>query len=198
MRPVEQTGHEATNSPEFDRRSQAIFDNAFEFFGTLDVKGRIVTLSGRLFERANTNTKLLVGQHFSETVFWQSSENTARQVEKAVTDAIAGTCSKLPLDFRVSADEKVPVELQLQAIKSGDSIDEIFVFARALPTVKITGLENEELLRAAENAGIGLWFWDIKDSRIYATPSCNGLLGLPASEPVTFESFLTVVNTEDR
>jgi PAS domain S-box-containing protein len=198
MHPVEQTGHDATTSPEFDRRSQAIFDNAFEFFGTLDVTGRIVTLSGRLFERANTNTKLLVGQHFSETVFWQSSENTARVVEKAVTDAVAGTCSTLLVDFRVSADEKVPVELHLQALKAADSIDEIFVFARALPAVKVTGLQNEELLRAAENAGIGLWFWDIKDSRIYATPSCNGLLGLPTSEPVTFESFLTVVHADDR
>jgi PAS domain S-box-containing protein len=198
MRPVELTGHEATDSPEFDRRSQAIFDNAFEFFGTLDLTGRVVALSGRLFERANTNTKLLVGQHFSETVFWQSSEDTARQVDKAVTDAVAGKCSNLLVDFRVSADEKVPVELHLQALKTPDSIDEIFVFARALPAVKIHGLENEQLLRAAENAGIGLWFWDIQDSRIYATPSCNGLLGLPPSEPVTFESFLTVVHPEDR
>src|SRR4030095_4701205 len=43
-----------------------------------------------------------------------------------------------------------------------------------------------------------LWFWDIADSRIYATPSCNELLGLPAYEPMTFESFLTVVHPEDR
>lgn len=100
MRPVELTGTEATNSPEFDRRSQAIFDTAFEFFGTLDLTGRVVELSGRLFERANTNTKLLVGQHFSETVFWQSSEDTARQVDKAVTDAVAGKCSNLLVDFR--------------------------------------------------------------------------------------------------
>jgi PAS domain S-box-containing protein len=201
MRPIEQTGPEAANSPAFDRRSQAIFDNAFEFFGTLDVAGRVVALNGRLFERANTNTKLLIGQHFSETVFWQSSEDTAKLVDKAVADAAAGKCSDLLVDFRVSADEKVPVHLQLQALREAESTQEIFVFARTLPrgsSGKPHGVENEQLLRAAENAGIGLWFWDIKDSRIYATPSCNELLGLSASEPITFESCLTVVHPDDR
>ncbi len=201
MCPVEKTGSAPSNSPDFDRRSKAIFDKAFEFFGTLDFAGRVVALSGRLFERANSNTKLLVGQHFSETVFWQSSENSARLVDKAVTDAIAGNCSSLHVDFRVSAEEKVPVELQFQAVKGPHSADEIFVFARELPkndTGKLDGLEKWQLLRAAENGGIGLWFWDIQPSRIYSTPSCNELLGLPVSESVTFESFLTVVHADDR
>ncbi len=201
MYPVEKTGSEPSNSSDFDRRSKAIFDSAFEFFGTLDLAGRVLALSGRLFERANSNTRLLVGQHFSETVFWQSSENTARLVDKAVTDAVAGNCSRLLVDFRVSADEKVPVELQFQALKGLQSADEIFVFARALPkndTGKLDGLDKWQLLQAAENGGIGLWFWDIQDSRIYATPSVNELLGLPVPEPVTFESFLTVIHPDDR
>src|SRR5687768_13109768 len=112
MHPVEKTGTES----DFDSRSKAIFDNAFEFFGTLDVNGRIRALTGRLFDRANTKTNLLVDQLFSETVFWQSSENTAKSVEKAVSDAAAGTASNLLVDFRVSAEEKVPVELQLQPL----------------------------------------------------------------------------------
>ena len=201
MRPVEKSGPPSTGSTGFDRRSQAIFDNAFEFFGTLDSAGQVLGLNGRLFERTNTNTKLLVGQHFSETVFWQSSENTARLVDSAVTEAASGNNSTLVVDFRVSADEKVPVELHLQPLRGSDATDEIFVYAHALPEKDPSahqGLENEQLLRAAESAGIGLWFWDIKDGRIYATPSCNELLGLPAHDPITFESFLAVVHPEDR
>src|SRR5688572_5177745 len=101
MRPVEKTGLGSTESADFDRRSLAVFEKSFEFFGTLDQEGRILSLSGRLFERTNTNTSLLEGQLFSETVFWQSSENTARLVGKAVADAAAGESATLLVDFRV-------------------------------------------------------------------------------------------------
>ena len=184
----------------FDSKTQAIFANAFDFFGTLDAAGHIVSLSGRIIDKTNANADMLRGQRFSETVFWQSSENTARLVDKAASEAAEGKRSALLVDFRVSADEKVPVELSFQPLeKVGD--DQIFVFARCLPekdASELPGAENEQLLRAAENADIGLWFWDIETSKIYSTPRCNELLGLPAYEPMTFETFLTVVHPEDR
>jgi PAS domain S-box-containing protein len=183
----------------FDPRSKAIFETAFDFYGTLDGKGHILSLSGKIFEKTNANAEMLRGQPFSETVFWQSSENTARLVDKAVSDASRGVDASLLVDFRVSADEKVPVELRLQPLT--DNGGEIFVFARALQdkdATQLRGGENEQLLRAAENADIGLWFWDIDASKIYSTPRCNELLGLPTYEPVTFESFLTVVHPDDR
>ena len=201
MRPVEKTGLESADPAGFDPRSLAIFDKNFEFFGTLDASGHVQALKGRLFEKANTKTKLLRGQLFSETVFWQSSENTARLVAKAVADAAAGESSSVLVDFRVSAEEKIPVELQFQPLTIPEPSREIFVCARLIPEREPDSsqeAENEQLLRAAENAGIGLWFWDIERSRIYATPSCNELLGLPAYDPVTFESFMTVVHPDDR
>lgn len=190
----------ATGAPEFDARTRLVFDSAFDFFGTLNLKGQVIELRGRLFDRTNTNVELLVGQCFSDTVFWQSSENTARQVNGAVTTAAAGNDSQLSVHFRVSADEKVPIELRFQPLRSSDE-DQIFVYARCLPEKDPTALheiEREQLLRAAENAGIGLWHWDIDGSKIYSTPRCNELLGLPAFDAVTFESFLTVVHPEDR
>ena len=201
MLPAE-TGPASRPPAAFDPRSLAIFDNTFEFFGLLDPAGRIIMLSGRLFDRAHTNPHLLVGQRFSETVFWQSSENTARLVGTAVADAAKGQNSDLLLDFRISADEKIPIELQLQLLTgSRDTKTEIFVSARALREIspaKGLAAENEQLLRAAENSGIGLWFWDIRNERIYSTPSCNELLGFPPYDPITFESFLAVVHAEDR
>ena len=201
MRPVEKAAA-GNDHPEtgINSRTRAILESAFDFYGTLDAGGRILSLEGRIFQRTNTNTALLVSQHFSETVFWQSSENTARLVDKAVDDAVAGKHSKIVVDFRISAEEKLPVELQLQLID--DSTEkELFVFGRALVEKEVppgNAIESELLLRTADNAGIGLWFWDIDDSKIYSTATCNELLGLPSYEPVTFESFLTVVHPDDR
>ena len=201
MRSVESTSSkpdhpERDQAADFDIRSRAIFENTFDFFGTLDPAGRIRMLNGRIFQRTNTNTNLLVGQHFPETVFWQSSENTARLVEKAVNDAAKGRNSTLVVDFRISAEEKLPVEMQFQLL-----VDEIFVCGRIRPETDqfhVKDTENELLLRTAENAGIGLWFWDIDDAKIYSTATCNELLGLPSYDQVTFESFLTVVHPDDR
>jgi len=202
MQKVETTSP-ASGAAGFDPRSITIFDNAFEFFGLLDSNGRTLMMGGRLFDRANANAQLLVGQSFSETVFWQSSENTARLVGASVYDAVEGRNSSLVVDFRLSADEKVAVELQLQPLDSSGEVGDrqIFVSARAileLGTVSGHAAENDHLLRAAENSGIGLWFWDISEERIYSTPSCNALLGLPPYDAVTLESFLAVVHPEDR
>jgi len=201
MQPVELTGSDPLDRSGLDRRSMAIFEKTFDFFGTLDLSGRVLFLRGRLFDRANTNTNLLVGQRFWETVFWQSSENTARLVDKAIVDVAGGKDSNLLVDFRVSAEEKVPIDLRFQLLTIDDSTDEIFVCGRCLPvkgSTRDSAAETSQLLRAAENADIGLWFWDVTDAKIYSTPSCNELLGLPAHDPVTFESFLTVVHPDDR
>lgn len=186
---------------DFDLRSKAMLENVFDFFGTLDLDGRITNLDGRIFQRTGTNPGLLTGQPFSQTVFWQSSESTARLVEKAVADASSRTGADLVVDFRISAEEKVPVELQLRRFENTESVSEIFVCGRIRESAKDRpdkALENEMLLRTADNAGIGLWFWDIDDERIYSTATCNELLGLPAYEAVTFESFLTLVHPDDR
>ena len=205
MRPVEtaapgpnQPGND--QNPEMDSRVKAVFGNAFDFYGLLDAGGRIRALDGRIFHRTNTSPILLIGQHFPETVFWQSSEHTARLVDNAVNDAAAGKNARLIVDFRVSAEERVPVDLQVQPLDN-DGEPELFVFGSEVQEKSDTpgrDTENELLLRTAENAGIGLWFWDIEDSRIYSTATCNELLGLPSYEAVTFESFLTVVHPDDR
>ena len=184
----------------FDPTTAAILDSAFDFFGTLDSEGQIVQLNGRIFDKTNANADMLRGQHFSETVFWQSSETTARLVDKAVSEGLKGQDSTLLVDFRISAEEKVPVELRLQPLKVTDE-ERLFVYARCLPEKSPADtheIEKEQLLRAAENADIGLWFWDMEASKIYSTPRCNELLGLPAHEAVTFDSFLIVVHPEDR
>lgn len=185
-----------------DSDKERIFNNVFDFYGTLDGSGRVITLAGRIFESTNTDPELLVGQLFSQTVFWQSSENTARIFETSIEKAANGETSKLLLDFRVSSDEKVAVEINCQSLDSGTGPNRIFICGQ-----KITDRnaqfgrnknESEQLLFAVENAQIGLWYWDLVDHKIYATPRCNELFELPAYEIPTAESFRRAIHPEDR
>src|SRR5215470_4299931 len=95
--------------------TRTVFYNAFDFFGVLDGDGRVVELNGSIFEKASADPALLKGQIFSQTVFWQSSENTSKVLENAIHDAIVSGKSRGLLDFRISADKKIVVELSLLA-----------------------------------------------------------------------------------
>jgi PAS domain S-box-containing protein len=180
--------------------TDALFHSIFDFYGTLDLEGRVVRLAGRIFEKTNADPSLLVGQRFSETVFWQSSENTAAFLDRSVEQAAAGVPVDQTLDFRVSADEKLPVDIHLQRIESASG-GLIFFGAKAVRNATSTATQKrdtEQLLSAAENAEIGLWFWDFDENKIYSTPRCNELLGIPTYESLDYERFLEVVHPEDR
>ena len=182
----------------FDNQSRTIFQNVFAFFGTLTSEGFVLSLEGKVFERTTTDPQLLISQKFSETVYWQASEHTSEILENAVAEAAKGTHSKSLLDFRVSADAIIKIEFYLHPI----SDDGVIFFCAQEVTSREKEIEfykdsSERLLFAAENADIGLWFWDLPADKIYSTPKCNQLFELGSQEIFTFRKFLDVVHPED-
>src|SRR5437762_3505436 len=179
-----------------------IFSNIFDFYGTLDAEGRIISLSGSIFGQSKSDPELLVGQPFSETVYWQSSENTSRIVEDAISRSANGNSAKIIVDFRISADKKVAVEMLLQPLKCDGMPDCIFLTGQQVTKrqarVEYYKTEIEELLFAAENSEIGLWYWDLKQGNIYATPKCNELFDIPAYDKLTYERLIRAVHPEDK
>jgi PAS domain S-box len=176
-----------------------VFENVFDFFGTLDGAGRVLWLRGKIFNEVNVDPELLVEQKFSETVFWQSSENTAGLLEKAIEKSAGGTITKELLNFRISSDKKIAVEITLQPL-NGDG--RIFFSAQHVSEresrVEYYKQNIEELLFAAENAEIGLWYWDLANNKIFSTPKCNEIFDLPAYDILTYEKFIELVHPDDR
>lgn len=174
-----------------------VFDNAFDLYGRLDREGHILDLRGSIFEETSAEPQLQISQRFPDTIFWQSSEHNPKLIEKAIASAIKNGKSEITVDFRISADERRPLELMLMRMD-----DSLFVCARQIQVAGTTGLnirnESEQLLLAAENADIGLWFWDDADDRMYSTPRCNELFELPAYDELTYEKFIAAVHPDDR
>ncbi len=186
----------------FAEQYRTLFENLFDFFGTLDADGKVMHLSGNIFKTANMNPDLLTGQQFSQTVFWQSSVNTSKIFEKAVENAVKGEQSRLILDFRISADQKVAMEVYVQRLQGRADTIEVFVCGQTVSDrkgeIEHTEAASEQLLFAAENAEIGLWFWDYRENRIYSTPRCNELFQMPAYETLRYEDFRTTIHPDDR
>ncbi len=181
-----------------DSFSHTVFTNVFAFFGTLSSAGFVLSLEGKVFERTTTDPKLLIGQKFSETVYWQSAAHIPELVDKAISDAANGVKSKILLNFRISAAEIISIEFYLQPL---NDINEIFFCAQEVTErekeIEFHKKRGEQLLFAAENADVGLWFWDLSENTIFSTPKCNDFFEIPPHEIITFESFTKIVHPED-
>src|SRR5437899_2179232 len=59
--------------------------------------------------------------------------------------------------------------------------------------------ESEARMSLAANAAnLGLWFWNIRDDKLWVTEKWRALFGFTESEPVNFDRVLQVVHPEDR
>jgi PAS domain S-box-containing protein len=180
---------------------EPFFAELFDLYGTLDREGRVITVSGRIFELTSTDPELLAGQKFSETVFWQSSRNTPNTLNGAIARAAGGEKADIVIDFRAGVGKKIPLDISVLPYPGSDG-NTIFVCGRELSregeNVTQQSLESEQLLNAAENAEIGLWYWDFAADRIHSTRQCNELLGLPPYETLSLENVLGVIHPGDR
>ncbi len=190
----------------FDANSTAIFDRAFDLYGVLDSEGHILDLRGRIFNKTSAQPELLVRQPFAESVFWQTSEANVRAVEKAWSEAAAASSIRdedqsIRLDFRISADEKIPLELRFEPIQSENDERRVFVSARTSESSRLIDSfrkQSDQLVLAAEQADIGLWYWDHIRERLYSTPCCNEIFDIAAYEDLSYDKVLTVVHPDDR
>ena len=185
--------------PLLETEAREIFENVFVFCGTLSPEGYLLSLSGRIFDESLPDPDILIGQKFSETAYWQSSEFTAGALENAIAEAANGEKINTMLDFRINSKEKINIELHLQPVKEGK---EIFFCAKDITDlqkeIEFYKQRGEQLLYAAENSGIGLWFWDAAADTVYSTPRCNELFDLPPHEVLTLEAFFNSLDPEDR
>lgn len=192
-------------NPLIESVSDNIFRDVLEdisaFSGTMTVDGIILSLNGKVFERAEINPILLIGQKFSETVYWQADEVVPGLLDNAVEVVATGEKTKVLLSFRVSADETLKVDLYLYPFNQ-NGISQIFFSAQDV-TLREKEIEfykqrSEQFYYAAENAEIGLWFWDLKQGIIYSTPKCNEMFELGANEQITLHSIDHLLHPEDR
>jgi PAS domain S-box-containing protein len=186
-----------------EEQAQTIFSDIFSFFGALSPEGKVLSLFGNVFAKADVNPEILVGQIFAETVFWQASEHTPAQLFAAISEARSGKTSKAMLDFRVSASEKIIIELHIYPLFGArDELKKLFFCANEVTSrekeIAYYKEKSEHLLYAAENAEVGLWYWDLVKDIIYSTPKCNELFEVSPHDPMTFDAFLQILHPEDR
>ncbi len=190
----------------FDTQTIEIFDNLFSLYGTITPQGKVLALSGKIFEKTFLDPNLLIGQKLTETVFWQSSDQNYRMITDAVEAACKGIMSKTILEFRINKEEKRFIELNLcpffEENKVSRKIKHIFLCGTDVTArekeIEFYKRRSEQLLYAAESAEVGLWFWDLVEGKIFSTPKCNEFFYLSPYESIMYPDFLETVYPDDR
>lgn len=186
----------------FEKNLSEIHKEIFCFYGSMNPEGFLTSLDGSVFEETSIEPHLLIGQNFSETVFWQAAPHISGLLQKAIEEAGNGGKSRIHTDFRISAKKNISVDLTFVPAKNTENqAAEVLFYA-----LDVTDKENEirhykqqseQLLYAAESAEIGLWFWDLLNDQLTGTPKCNELYGLSAHDSLNFESFFRILHEED-
>ncbi|MGI8885147.1 MAG: ATP-binding protein [Pyrinomonadaceae bacterium] len=182
-----------------DKQLSGLFDEIFAFFGTISPNGSILSLTGNIFKNTAIEPEVLIGQKFSEAVFWQSSEQNVELINNALNEASNGNKAQALLKFRVNSTTKKLIELNFHPVSG---TDEIFFCAQDVTQrekeIEFYKLRSEQMLYAAESADIGLWFWDVIEDEIFSTPRFNEFFELAAHDLIDLDSFLKTLHPEDR
>ncbi len=182
-----------------DQQLSGLFQDLYAFYGTLSPNGSILSLDGTIFKETSVEPEVLVGQKFSDAVFWQSSEQNVELINNAVSAAAEGKKSRTLLNFRVNSTVKKLVEMSFFPL-SGE--EEIFYCAQDISQkekeIEFHKMRSEQILYAAESAEIGLWFWDVIEDKIFSTPRFNEFFEIPTHDLMDLDSFFKVLHPDDR
>ncbi len=178
-------------------------NNVFIFYGTIHKDGSLESIQGDLLSLVDVDKDLLIGQKFSELVFWQTDDINVENLKNALKSVQNREFAKVSLKFRVKSRQIKHINLNLSTKKNDDgTTDEIFFCATDITTlireVDFYKERSEHFLYSAESAGIGLWFWDLVKDEIFSTPKCNEIFDLDPHEIITYKYFLEVLHPDDR
>lgn len=187
----------------FELSFVSIYEEVFCFYGSMNPEGFLLSLKGSVFEETSIDSNLLIGQKFSETVFWQAAPHISGVLQSAIQEVAAnGSKAKLQLEFRVSAKKTITVDLSLKPnINEHGETAEIFFYALDITDKEKEARhfkqQSEQFLYAAESGEIGLWFWNLSEDQITGTPKWSEFYGLSPHTTLTSETFFELMHPED-
>lgn len=183
---------------------ESLFDDVFAFHGKLDDLGTVKDLGGKLFKEIGIDPSIFIGQNFVDLPFWQTDFTNIENFQTSLQSSKNGEISKAVFLFVSKEDFTRFLELRLFPI-SNESGKISGTFFCSNDISKVEDEKNffktrcNEYLFAAENACVGLWFWDQDKSDIYSTPMCRTLLDISSEEDeIPFTDLIEAIHPDDR
>ncbi len=176
--------------------------NVFYLYATLSSQGIIQDIGGKVFDEVEIEAQNLIGQRFSDLIFWQQNEATSQIIANSTKVAGEGKPLEIETHLRLNATTISTITATFNPTKDDQNqVNQIF-----FSSVDVTGYtkeidyfktQSDRFLFAAESAKVGLWFWDLDKEDIFTTPRCNEIFGYPPNKILLFEEFAKVFHPQD-
>ena len=178
------------------------FNGSFYFHAVLNPQGFISNINGKAFQDAEIEAELLIGQQFSDLIFWQHNDFTAELIANSLKLVSQGKPIEIDTTFRVNASTISDIKANFAPVfDSQNKVEQIVFFAVNITEYKKESefykKRSERFLFAAESAEVALWFRDLKTDEIFTTPRCNDLYGFAPDEIMNIEKFIEVIHPDD-
>ncbi len=183
-------------------RSDSMFKNVFAFYGTLNDELILTNVAGSILDSVETDAELLIGQHFAELNFWQTNSLNVVNLKNSLQAAVEKGFARTSLSFKINPKKFRYFELNVSVNTDQNNLFKDIFFCAFDVTKRVREVEfykerSEHFLYAADNAEIGLWFWDLKSREIFSTPRFNEFFGLSPHDIFNYDRFLKVLHPED-
>lgn len=179
-----------------------IFKNIFDFYGTINNEGNIKEIEGKLLDGNDIDNNSLIGKRFLDIYFLNKNSFNENTFNNILQNARQGNVSKITVKVLLDDLKNRTVELNFVPVDEGETDSDKIFFCANDVTGKEKEIEfykerSEHFLFAAENAGIGLWFWDLITGEIFTTPKFNQLFELQPYDIFKLEDFYKVLHPDD-
>lgn len=105
---------------------EAIFNNTFQFIGLLDTDGTVIDTNDTSLRAAGIDRKTVLGKKFWDTFWFQNSDETKRQIRKAVKQASSGQLFREDLKAQ-NADGEMWVDFSIKPVHNKDGKIEFLI-----------------------------------------------------------------------
>src|ERR1044072_8380397 len=158
----------------------ASHDQGFYLNGTLDPSGAIKELNGQGLTDSKLNGENLTGRDF----FFLAGEGPQRRsLEEALEKAAVGQAASVEVEFGEASKNAQRLKFTFTPINTETGeVKNMFFTAQdiGINNLKKNVYKNrsEQLLRAAETAAVGLFFWDLGGDDLVTTSTFNEFYGI--------------------
>jgi PAS domain S-box-containing protein len=137
-----------------ERRLRSIFEGSFQFFGLLDIEGRVLEANRTALESAGLELADVVGRPFWETRWWSVSEESRAQLRDAIARAREGECVRFETVHRGSGDDVLIVDFSLKPLLDAEGRPALLIpEGRDITALKRAQRAETAMLRALASIG---------------------------------------------
>ncbi len=103
-----------------EKQVRNVIDNLFAFVGVLSPEGILLEANRTALNAASLSSEDVIGKHFTETYWWEYSEEVKNQMQNSIEKTAAGESVRYDVTIRIGENKFIPIDFMLAPLFDED------------------------------------------------------------------------------